>query len=58
MALALTALFSSFLLAVLSFDPGTFVLQTASLLGVAILAGLLPARRAVGRDPIAAMRYE
>ena len=39
-------------------DPGTFVQVIAVLLGTALLASWFPARRALGIDPVTALRYE
>jgi ABC-type antimicrobial peptide transport system permease subunit len=43
---------------VTAYDPGTFVISLAILLGVAVAACLIPARRAMSVDPIVALRYE
>jgi predicted permease len=39
-------------------DPGTFVQVIAVLLGTALLASWFPARRALGIDPVRALRYD
>ncbi len=57
-ALALTRYLHSLLYAVRSDDPWTFALATALLILAAVLAGYLPALRAMRVDPMTALRYE
>jgi predicted permease len=57
-ALALTRLLSSLLFGVTATDPLTFAAAPAILLGVAVLASWIPARRAAGIDPVRALRQE
>jgi predicted permease len=57
-SLALTRLMGSILFGVSARDPATFVAAPALLVGVAMLASWLPARRAAGVDPIEALRAE
>jgi putative ABC transport system permease protein len=57
-ALALTRFLSSLLYEVRPRDPVTFVMVSALLGAVALLATYLPARRASRVDPMVALRYE
>ena len=57
-ALGLSRLLSSLLVGVSSYDPVTFTGVSAFLVGVALLACYLPARRATRVDPSLALRHE
>jgi ABC-type antimicrobial peptide transport system permease subunit len=57
-ALALTRLIRGLLFGISSFDPMTFAAMALGLIGVTVLACLIPARRATKVDPLVALRYE
>ena len=57
-ALLVTKVVSGLLYDVSPTDPITFATVTLLLIGVALLASYLPARRAAGVNPIEALRYE
>jgi predicted permease len=57
-SLAATQLISSMLFGLTPTDPVTISLATIFMMGVAVFAGYLPARRASRVDPMVALRYE
>jgi predicted permease len=58
LSLAISRFAASLLYGVGATDPVTFIVVPALLLAVAVMAVLLPARRAAKTDPLAALRYE
>jgi ABC-type antimicrobial peptide transport system permease subunit len=57
-ALTLTRIMKSLLFSVSATDPATFALIALLLVGVALIASYLPARRATRVDPIAVLKSE
>ncbi len=57
-ALVLTRVMASLLFGVSATDTATFLAVTVALAAVALLASYVPARRATGLDPLAALRDE
>ena len=57
-ALGASKLVESFLFGVKANDPGALMMAVAILLGAALLAGYVPARKASRIDPMIALRHE
>jgi putative ABC transport system permease protein len=57
-AFAVTRLLSQMLFGITAFDPITYALVAGLLLATALVACLVPARRAVKVDPLVALRHE
>ena len=57
-AAALGQLLRGFLVQTSPLDPLTFAATLAALIGAAVAACLIPARRATALDPVAALRHD
>lgn len=57
-ALILTSFLAGFLFGIKPTDPLTFIVISAVLMAVALMASYIPARRAAKVDPVVALRYE
>jgi putative ABC transport system permease protein len=57
-ALILTRFLADFLFGIKPFDPLTFIIISAVLMAVALVASYIPARRAARVDPVVALRCE
>jgi putative ABC transport system permease protein len=57
-ALALTRFIAGYLFGITPTDPWTLAASTVLLLAIALVAGIVPARRAAFADPMAVLRHE
>jgi len=57
-AIALSRIMTSLLYDISATDPITYVIVSLMLVGVAVVASLVPALRATRVDPVTALRYE